>query len=153
MVRSSDYMNPCFVGRNAALLQFSQFPYLDESTRWRMSNVATPKSGRFEEEWAKLNIPSNVMSGKVDLRGAALIVLNVEAEFTATGRLLTRDAPAPFRWKEVVVKSREQEGKSAGELIVPKQPAEEMEADERGLSESKPMASEKTKNRRRIYKN
>ena len=42
-----------FVGRNAAVLQYTHFVYVNESTRRRMSIVATPKPERFEEEWAK----------------------------------------------------------------------------------------------------
>ena len=44
-----------FVGRNAAVLQYTQFNYSDETTRRRMNNAATPKPGRFDEEWAKLD--------------------------------------------------------------------------------------------------
>ena len=46
----SESMDPCFVGRNAAVLQYMQFTYADELTRRRMSNVAIPKPGRFEVE-------------------------------------------------------------------------------------------------------
>ena len=37
----SKMMDPCFVGRNAAVLQYTQFAYTGETTRRRMSNGAT----------------------------------------------------------------------------------------------------------------
>ena len=43
MAKFSETMDPCFVGRNAAVLQYTQFAYTDEPTRRRMSNAATPK--------------------------------------------------------------------------------------------------------------
>ena len=39
-----------FVGRNAAVLQYTRFAYTDQATRRRTGNVATPKPGRFDEE-------------------------------------------------------------------------------------------------------
>ena len=36
-------------GRNAAVLQHTQFVYVDESTRRRMSNAATPKPEKIED--------------------------------------------------------------------------------------------------------
>ena len=47
----SESMDSCFVARIAAVLQYTQFAYVDESTSRRMSNFATPKSGRFEDIW------------------------------------------------------------------------------------------------------
>ena len=44
-------MDPYFVGRNAAVLQYTRFAYTDQATRRRISNAATPKPGRFDEEW------------------------------------------------------------------------------------------------------
>ena len=41
----SESMDPCFVGKNAAVLQYTQFAYADESTSRRMTNAATPKPG------------------------------------------------------------------------------------------------------------
>ena len=46
---------------------------VDESTRRRMSNAATPKSGRIEEEPAELDLAPTVMSGKAIWQEAALI--------------------------------------------------------------------------------
>ena len=67
-------LDPCLVGRNAAVLQFKQFVYTDETTRRGMNNAATPKSGRFDEEWMKLDLVSMVMRGKADLQEASLIL-------------------------------------------------------------------------------
>ena len=43
-------MDIYFVGRNAAVLQYTRFAYTDQATRRRISNAATPKPGRFDEE-------------------------------------------------------------------------------------------------------
>ena len=56
MTKFSESMNPNFIGQNSALLHYTQFAYVDEPTRRRMSNAATPKPGKFEEEWAKLDL-------------------------------------------------------------------------------------------------
>ena len=40
------------MGRKAAVLQYTQFAYMDEATRRRMNNTATPKPEKFDEEWA-----------------------------------------------------------------------------------------------------
>ena len=66
MAELSESMEHCFVGRIAAVLQYTQFAYVDESTRRRMSNAATQKPGRFEEECAKLDLAPTVMRGKAD---------------------------------------------------------------------------------------
>ena len=39
-------MDPCFVGRNSAVLQRTHFAYTDQAMRRRISNAATPKPGR-----------------------------------------------------------------------------------------------------------
>ena len=98
-------MDPCFVGRNAAVLQYTWFAYEDESTRRRMSNVATPKPGRFEEEWAKMDLAPTVMRGKADLPEAALIVMGVKPEPAISEKLLTRTALVPFGCEEVKIKN------------------------------------------------
>ena len=66
-----------------------------------MSIVATPKSGRLEEEWAKLDLAPTIMRGKTELPEVALMVLNVRPELATTGKLLTRTDLAPFGCKEV----------------------------------------------------
>ena len=43
-------MDTYFVGRNAAVLQYTQFAYMEQATRRRISNAATPKQGRFGEK-------------------------------------------------------------------------------------------------------
>ena len=52
----AETMDPCFVGRNAAVLQYTQFAYADQATRRRISNAATAKPGVFDKEWAELNL-------------------------------------------------------------------------------------------------
>ena len=98
MAKFSESMESSFVGRNAAVLQYTQFAYADESTRRRMSNVAIPKPGRFEEEWAKLDLAPMVMRGK-----AELIVMSVKKESATSWKLLTRTALAPFGCEEVKI--------------------------------------------------
>ena len=80
VAKFSETMDPCFVGRNAAVLQYTQFTYTDETTRRRMSNTATPKPGRFDEEWAKLDLALMIMRGKADLPEASLILTSVKPE-------------------------------------------------------------------------
>ena len=48
VAKFSEMMDPCFLGRNAAVLQYTQFAYTDNTTRRRMNNTATPKPGRFD---------------------------------------------------------------------------------------------------------
>ena len=67
LAKFSETMDLCFVGRNAAVLQYTQFTYADEATRRRMSNAATPKPGMFAEEWAILNLAPMVMRDKAEL--------------------------------------------------------------------------------------
>ena len=67
----------------------------------RMSNAATPKPGRFDEEWAKLNLAPMVMRGKAELPEASLILTSVKPELTVGGTLCTRTMLAPFGYEEV----------------------------------------------------
>ena len=129
----SETMDPCFVGRNTAVLQYTQFAYADESTRRRMNNAATPKPVRFVEEWTKLDLASRVMRGKADLQKAALIVMGVKPVLAIGGKLLTRTTLAPFGCEEVKLKHGEEEDQSACKLIVPKFP-DEMMNEEQGPS-------------------
>ena len=144
MAKFSELMDPCFVGRNATMLQYTQLAYADESTRRRMNNVATPKFGRFEEEWAKLNLAPMVMRGKADLQKAALIKMSVKKELAISGKLLTRSALPPFGREEVKIKHGENEDKSAGKLLVPSFPDEKM-SEERGPSGQEEIESEMTR--------
>ena len=50
VAKFSETMDLCFVGRNAAVVQYTQFAYTDEATMRRMNNTATLKPGRFDEE-------------------------------------------------------------------------------------------------------
>ena len=50
MEKISESMDPNFICQNAAVLHYTQFAYVDESTIRRMSNAATPNPGKFEEE-------------------------------------------------------------------------------------------------------
>ena len=110
------------MGRNAAVLQYTQFTYTDETTRRRMNNDATPKPGKFDEEWAKLDLAPMVMRGKADLEEASLILMSVKPELMVSGKLQTRTMLTPFGCKEVKVMHGEEEDRSAGRLVVPKFP-------------------------------
>ena len=120
MAKFLELVDPCFVGRNAAVLQYTQFAYTDEATRRRMSNEATLKPGRFDEEWAKLNLAPMVMRGQAELPEASLIVMSVKPGLTVGGTLQTRTMLAPFGHEEVKVVHGEEEDQSAGRLMVPK---------------------------------
>ena len=111
-----------FVGRNAALLQYTQFAYTDETTRRRMSNTSTPKPGRLDEEWGELDLAPMVMRGKADLPVASSILTSVKPELTVGGTLQNRTMLAPFGCEEVKVVLGEEEDQSAGRLVVPKFP-------------------------------
>ena len=126
MAKFSETMDPCFVGRNAAVMQYTQFAYTDEST---------PKPGRFEKESAKLDLAPMNMRGKADLQEAPLIVLNVKSELAISGKLWTRTALAPFGCEEVEMKHGEEEDKSAGRLFIPKFPVG-TRSEEKGPSNS-----------------
>ena len=126
MAKFSETMDPFFIGKIAALLQFTQFAYLDVSTRERMSNAAIPKPGKFEKEWAELELAPAMIRRKADLQEAAIIGMNVRPELAVTGKLLTRTALAPFGCDEFVIRHRKGENRSAGELVVPKFPVETM---------------------------
>ena len=122
MGKFSETMDPCFVGRNAAVLQYTQFDYTDEATRRRMKNAATPKPGRFDEEWAKLNLAPIVMRGKAELPEASLIVMSVKPGLMVGGTLQTRTMLAPFGHEEVKVVHGEEKDQSTRRLIVSKFP-------------------------------
>ena len=80
-------MNPYFVGRNAAVLQYTRFAYTDQATRRRISNAATPKPGRFDEEWAGLGLAPMKMRGRTELPEASLILTSVKPELKVGGTL------------------------------------------------------------------
>ena len=89
MAKFSEMMDPSFIGRNVAVLQYTQFTYTDEATRRRMSNSATPKPGRFDEEWAKLGLATIIIRGRADLSEASLILTSVKSGLTVGGTLQT----------------------------------------------------------------
>ena len=122
MAKFSVTMDPCFVGRKAAVLQYTQFAYTDEATRRRMSNAAAPKPGRFDEEWAKLDLVPMMMRGKAELPKAFLILSSVKLELTVGETLRTRTMLAPFGYEEIKVVHGEEEDQSAGRLILSKYP-------------------------------
>ena len=120
MAKFSESMDPWLVGRNAAVLQYTQFAYADELTRRRMSNAVTPKSRRPQEKGANLDLAPTVMRSNADLQEAALIVMSVKPELAISGKHLTSTALAPFGCEEVKMKHGENEDKSAGKLVVPR---------------------------------
>ena len=134
-------MDPYFVGRNAAVLQYTRFAYTDQATRRRISNAATPKPGAFDTEWAELNLAPMRMRGRAELPEASLILNSVKQELTVGGTLQTRTFLAPFGCEEIKVVHREEEDKSAGILIIPNLP-EWAETEKQGPSSAKKDTSE-----------
>ena len=134
-------MDPYFVGRNAALLQYTRFAYTDQATRRRISNAATPKPGGFDKEWAGLNLTPMKMSGRAELPEASLILTSVKPELTVGGTLQARTFLALFGCEEIKMVHGEEEDKSAGILIIPKFP-EWAETEKQGPSSSKKDTSE-----------
>ena len=106
------------------MLQYTRFAYTDQATRRRISNSATPKPGRFDEEWAGLGLAPIKMRGRTELPAASLILTGVKPELTVVGTLWTKTFLAPFGCEEIKVVHGEEEDKSAGTLIIPKFPKE-----------------------------
>ena len=115
-------MDPYFVGRNAAVLQYTRFAYTDQATRRRISNAATPKPGRFDEEWKGLGLAPMRMRGRTELPEASLILTSVKQEMKVGGILQTRTFLAPFGCEEIKVVHGEEEDRSAGTLLIPRFP-------------------------------
>ena len=134
-------MDTYFVGRNAAVLQYTRFVYTDQATRRRISNAATSKPGRFDEEWAGLGLAPMKMRGRTELPEASLLLTSVKPELTVVGTLRTRTFLAPFGCEEIKVVHGEEEDRSAGTLIIPKFP-EGTDNDKQGPSSSKKDMSE-----------
>ena len=133
--------DPYFVGRNAAVLQYTQFAYTDQATRRRISNAATPKPGGFDKEWASLDLAPMKMRGRAELPEASLIMTSVKPELTVGETLQTRTFLAPFGCEEFKVVHGEEEDESVGILIIPKFP-ECAESEKQGPSSSKQYTSE-----------
>ena len=134
-------MDPYFVGRNAAVLQYTRFAYTDQATRRRISNAATPRPGEFDKEWAGLVLAPMKMRGRTELSEASLILTSVTPELTVGGTLQTRTFLAPFGCEEIKVVHGEEEDGSAGTLIIPKFP-EGTDTEKQGPSSSKKATSE-----------
>ena len=122
VAKFSETMDPCFVGRNAAVLHYTRFAYTDQATRRRIGNAATPKPGAFDTEWTELNLAPMRMRGRAELPEASLILTSVKQELTVGGTLQTRTFLAAFGYEEIKVVHGEEEDKSAGRLIIPKFP-------------------------------
>ena len=85
-----------------------------------MNKTATPKPGRFDEEWAKLDLAPMFMRGTADLPEASLILTNVKPELTVGGILQTRTMLAPFGCEEVqdeTMGSKEDDEASTGGMF------------------------------------
>ena len=134
-------MDPYFVGRNAAVLQYTRFAYTDQATRRRISNAATPKPGKFDEEWTGLSLAPMRMRGRNELPEASLILTSVKQEIKVGGILQTRTFLAPFGCEEIKVVHGEEEDRSAGTLLIPIF-QEEADNDEQGPSSSNKDKSE-----------
>ena len=104
--------------------------------RRRIRNAVTPKPGRFDEEWAKLDLAPMRMRGRAELPEASLILTSVKPELTVGGTLQTRILLAPFGYEEVEIVYGEEEDQSAGRLIIPKFP-EGARGGEQGPSNSR----------------
>ena len=122
VAKLSETMDPCFVGRNAAVLQYTRFAYTDQAKRRRIGNAATPKPGAFDTEWTELNLAPMRMRGRAELPEASLILTSVKQELTVGGTLQTRTFLAAFGYEEIKVVHGEEEDKSAGRLIIQKLP-------------------------------
>ena len=134
-------MDPYFVGRNAAVLQYTRFTYTDKATRRRISNAATPKPGGFDEEWAGSGLAPMKMRRRTELSEAFLILTSVKPELTVGGTLQTRTFLAPFGCEEIKMVHREEEDGSTGTLIITKFP-EGADTWKQGHSSSKKDTSE-----------
>ena len=129
-------MDPYFVGRNAAVLQYTRFAYMDQATRGRISNAATPKPEGFDEECRGLGLAPMRMRGRTELPEASVILTSVRKEMkAAAGVLQTRIFLAPFGCEEIKVVHGEEEDKSAGTLLIPRF-QEKADNDKQGPSNS-----------------
>ena len=134
-------MDTYFVGRNAAVLQYTRSAYTDQVTRRRICNAATPKPGGFDKEWSGLGLAPMKLRGRTELPEASLILTCVKPELTVLGTLETRTFLAPFGCEEIRVVHDEEEDRSACTLIIPKFP-EEADTGKQGPSRSKRDKSE-----------
>ena len=119
----------------------TRFAYRDQATRRRISNAATPKPRKFDEEWASLGLAPMRMRGRTELPEASLILTGVKQEMKVGGILQTRTFLAPFGCEEIKVVHGEEEDRSAGTLLIPRFP-EGADNDEQGPSSSNKDKSE-----------
>ena len=82
VAKFAETMDPCFVVRIAAVLQYTRFAYTDQAKRRRISNAATPKPGALDKKWAELNLAPMRMRGRAELPEASLILTSVKPELT-----------------------------------------------------------------------
>ena len=130
-------MDPCFIDRHAAVRQHTQFACVEESARKRMHNAAKPKPAWVVRiRMVKIYCQANDYEGKLNVQEAAVIVMHVRPEMVAIGSLLTRDALVPLGYEKVVITHQEMQDLSAGDLLIPKLPEEEMEEKQQGPSGS-----------------
>ena len=122
VAKFAETMDPCFVGRNAAVLQHTRFACTDQATRKPISNAATPTPGGLDREWAELNLAPMRMRGRAELPESSLILTSVKPELTVEGTLQTRTFLAPFGYEEIKVVHGEEEDILAGRLVIPKFP-------------------------------
>ena len=100
MAKFSEMMDPYFIGKNVAVLQYTHFAYTDEAMRRRINNTATPKPGRFDGEWMKPDLVPMIMRGKADLPEPFLILTSVKSGLTVGGTLQTRSMLPLFGYEE-----------------------------------------------------
>ena len=118
VAKISETMDPCFVDRNAAVLQRTRLVYTEQTTRKRISNAAIPKPRGFDKEWAKLDLAPMKRRGRAELPESCLILTSVKPELTVGGTLQTRALLAPFGYEEVKIIYGEEEDLSAGKLVI-----------------------------------
>ena len=123
------------------MLQYTRFAYTDQATRRRISNAATPKPGRFDEEWAGLGLAPMKMRGRTELSEASLMLNSVKPELKVGGTLQARTFLAPFGCEKFKVVHGEEQDGSAGTLIIPKIP-EGADNEKQGPSRLKKYMSE-----------
>ena len=141
VAKFSETMDPCFVGRNAAVLQYTRFAFTDQATRRRIGNAATPKPGAFDTEWMELNLAPMRMRGRAELPEASLVLDSGKQGLTVGGTLQTRTFLAPFGYEEIKVVHGEEEDESAGRLIIPIFP-EGAKTEKQGPSSSRDTSGE-----------
>ena len=105
MAALSASMDPCFIGKNVAVLHHTQFAYVEESTRTKVYDFATPKPRRFGEERVALNVAPLAMRGKVIMQEDAVMFMQIRP--VDTRGLLTRDVLAHLNCEEVVINHQE----------------------------------------------